>query len=825
MRVTTSIARYRAGVLSLALAIACAVMLISAGAAWAAPTGEEDAQPLTTPELIDQAHASGQITAEQRLLYLAYAIYAPDRLPAELESNKPWFGTDVVAELQATAAAIEANQGELSAAGTNEFLGLLRSDAATVCDQEDGANSLNSANFHLNYNSIGGGLSPQIYADSLEQAYGVEIISYSWAEPPLCQAGVGACSSTNPWNRYPVQVADLGGSLYGYVTSPGGDYAGFMGDNPNTETTETAAFASCMVLNDDYSGFPGGSQFALDVTTAHEFSHSIQFGYGDPSPQEAGMWYESMAAYIEDDVLDDADDNYQYLWPAFDVCLEEHAAYPDVYGYWPIFRYAAEQNGGTNVAGGGEDIFQAFWANVGQGEPGLVAFNNALATKGANLNDTFHDFAITTAFLQSCPNGSPYCYEESAGYEAAAGMPDVHGAIASIGGSQAGSVPDHYAINWIELPTSGTYAIALTAAGPLRVSIVAESGNSLNVTQLTSAAGQNSATLPAYTPPNGATRVLAVITNQRMTSENPSSCSSTSYTLATEAPSALAVQTDGPTGVALDPGESKVYAFTVQNVGAEDAEFALSATSSQGWANTDNVPATVNLAAGATRTVNIRVTIPLSATAGTVEATKLTATSTEDESVTSSHTVQTRVGQAEGAFLPIIIRGREQTTPDCTPDPAGETSNINDSRRICSGQTVTGSVSQSDRSDVYKIYFAEDTGVSITLSGSGGDADLYLYTPDATDVNETSAVAISINLDSNELIEGTALVSGDWYIEVYSYEGSTDYQLQVNLATARIPGFGTTPAGATGKQWLPAADNGNTNPAKADDLHFRHGEE
>ena len=35
-----------------------------------------------------------------------------------------------------------------------------------------------------------------------------------------------------------------------------------------------------MVLNADYSGFPGAQQQALDATTAHEFNHSLQYGYG-----------------------------------------------------------------------------------------------------------------------------------------------------------------------------------------------------------------------------------------------------------------------------------------------------------------------------------------------------------------------------------------------------------------------------------------------------------------------------------------------------------------------------------------------------------------
>jgi hypothetical protein len=56
-------------------------------------------QYLSTPELIDQAFASGEITEEERLLYLAYALYEPQSLPARFRSNYGWFGEVAAEEL------------------------------------------------------------------------------------------------------------------------------------------------------------------------------------------------------------------------------------------------------------------------------------------------------------------------------------------------------------------------------------------------------------------------------------------------------------------------------------------------------------------------------------------------------------------------------------------------------------------------------------------------------------------------------------------------------------------------------------------------------
>ena len=42
---------------------------------------------LSTPELIEQDFVTGKITAEQRLLYLAYALYDYKSLPSQYDSN------------------------------------------------------------------------------------------------------------------------------------------------------------------------------------------------------------------------------------------------------------------------------------------------------------------------------------------------------------------------------------------------------------------------------------------------------------------------------------------------------------------------------------------------------------------------------------------------------------------------------------------------------------------------------------------------------------------------------------------------------------------
>jgi hypothetical protein len=54
---------------------------------------------LATPDLIQDAFDRGEITAEQRLLYLTYAILEGESLPARFRSKVPWDGTFILQDI------------------------------------------------------------------------------------------------------------------------------------------------------------------------------------------------------------------------------------------------------------------------------------------------------------------------------------------------------------------------------------------------------------------------------------------------------------------------------------------------------------------------------------------------------------------------------------------------------------------------------------------------------------------------------------------------------------------------------------------------------
>lgn len=131
-------------------------------------------------------------------------------------------------------------------------------------------------------------------------------------------------------------------------------------------------------------------------------------------------------------------------------------------------------------------------------------------------------------------------------------------------------------------------------------------------------------------------------------------------------------------------------------------------------------------------------------------------------------------------YLPILLNDNGSTPQECVASQPGESNNISDALTICSGQTVSGQVSKSiDRIDVYKIYAEMGRFLTITLTGSGNDADLYLCPPSATDVTIDPNVAYSENNGTNELIQYITTVSGNWYVSVFAYEGTINYDLKV----------------------------------------------
>ena len=486
-----------------------------------------------TPELIQHAEQAGRLDRSRADLLRAYAIAAPGRLPAAFRSSAPWDGT-------LTLLKVRRDLPKLREVEREQIQALLAAAPSTdSCDTESStqANTQDTEHFHIAYDGVDAGLTVAHYATSLEQAWATEVDSFGWAAPPVY--------TPNPalGNRYHVRIDDLGPGLYGFV-SPVGTHAGLVGNNPATGWNDVDAYASCMVLNRDYGGFPSTPQASLDSTTAHEFNHSIQFGYGGlvgaNTPDD--VFVEGGATWMEDEVQNGADDNYHYLWPEFGQSMGDYDGSP--YPYWITFRGLTERYG-TGSPGGSEQVMQDFWELTSQNtESNQDAIAAALGARATTLADAFHAYAVAVKFNRPCGGGYafPYCLQEGPGYVSAEGPTLPDRTIASVGGSQSTSVEDNYALRWVALPASSAeYNVTLSnnsnQGGLLRGTVACDTGSELRLSPLPDLAASNeSTTLMAFDPVGCTSRVL-VVTNESQTAANPSNSASRSFSVTTVASS------------------------------------------------------------------------------------------------------------------------------------------------------------------------------------------------------------------------------------------------------------------------------------------------
>lgn len=534
-------------------------LALVASVALARDDGPSDAQipaawtKLSTADRINSAYAQGWIDGETRLLYLAYAVYDGDKLPAIFRSKVGWFATHAVAEVRQAHVRGRVDGKTLSAETLAELDRVLSTDAATYCDREDGDSTTTSTYFAINYSASGQNAIQELtidqYKTSLDTSYQTIVDQYGWARPPVCGDGQVPCTDTaTPEGKFPVLIAKMTDGTFGYVVTQGGSYAGFnVGDNPHTPLQELASVTSCMVLNSDFTqaNFGGNNtaQENLDGTTSHEFVHAIQNAWGDPGEQMAAMWAESTAAYFEDEVFDNGNSQYIYLYGDFNNnSLNDWASGTQDqkdYENLLLFRYVAEQYGAANSATGGEKVIQKFFENVATGTPAqdqeLASFKAAVESfargGGAGSSDftqLFHDFAIATKFVKDCQDessyGATYCYEEGSEYRATTrnfaetgNVPQV-ALTANLASSVNGTVKNNYGINWVRLPAkgNGSYKIDLAAstATALKASVVCDNGSSLAVTSFPAlVTGSTAQTIPAFDP-QGCNDVILVITNQ-----------------------------------------------------------------------------------------------------------------------------------------------------------------------------------------------------------------------------------------------------------------------------------------------------------------------
>ena len=263
------------------------------------------AAPLAANPLIEQAYEAGILDVETAHLYQVYEAVAPHALPAEYRSadGHATCGTPVVlGALDAVDASSDeygrvlgkALQqpilGESTASPSGHFLihyDVSGSDAVDLTDDDD--------NGIPDYIDLVGA--------AVDSAWRLEVDQLGYRAPPSDRGAGGG-------DEYDVYVIELGagGRFYGTTTPI----------NRGTPTT-----SSFLTLDNDYTdaiyGTPSGCNGArgargldaLQVTTAHEFFHAVQFAYYQRL--DGQWWQEASATWMEEVAYPEVNDYFIYL--------------------------------------------------------------------------------------------------------------------------------------------------------------------------------------------------------------------------------------------------------------------------------------------------------------------------------------------------------------------------------------------------------------------------------------------------------------------------------------------------------------------------------
>lgn len=374
-------------------------------------------EPPPSLVVIQRAYERGELDYETALIYKVHTVFAPQRLPPRFRSPTPSRGATLIL------AEVHRNWDSLSPSTRSvlrEFVGAPPADGmvgplAQTRPTLTETQTYTTDHFVIHYTVTGTDAvyAPEVdanpangvpdyvdwVAEDAEAVWAAEIATMGWLEPP--PDGVEGGSS-----KYDVYLKNIP-PYYGYTDFVGGR----VGDNPNSPgVTESDAYYSYIVLENDFRAYPGDRRDNIRVTLAHEFNHAIQVGYDGTE----AMWLmEATATWMEDEVYDAVDDNYQFLdqWFTYpDIALDVPDGQASAYGYgrWIFMRYVSEHHGGQSTVRG-------MWEHAVTADS-VDAVDAGLTGVGSSFDEVFPRFILANYVLSSSLPCAPYTYEEADGY-------------------------------------------------------------------------------------------------------------------------------------------------------------------------------------------------------------------------------------------------------------------------------------------------------------------------------------------------------------------------------------------------------------------------
>jgi len=397
-------------------------------------TAKMELAEMTTRGVIENAVQRGDFDEAQKYLYMAYAVYAPDKLPTDFRGGViDKCGVPMIE-------AIEDALPTLPEAVANEIRGLR---ARPNC-----SNYVDTEHFRIHYDTAGQhAILSQAYLDAIvvavENVWDQEIDVLGFRPPPSDGSDPDGGGGSSHYDFY---LQNLSG-VYGYCQptyyAPGG---------PANDAT------SFCVIDNDYAGFGYADPTdPMKVTVAHEFCHGLQAAH-DVNEE---LWYkECTSVWAEEMVYDEVNDYTQYC-NSFFTTLWRSLEYDDsnvrIYGSFVWNMFLSEFIDPSVVV-------DNWWQMEVSSE--YTAMNAVLMTYGTNLEDAFHEFSIWNFFTSSRNDGAHY---EEAAFLPAASFQRTFSMYPLVDvGPFSATRPDHMGTNYIKFnnPGNGWTGLHVSFDGP-----------------------------------------------------------------------------------------------------------------------------------------------------------------------------------------------------------------------------------------------------------------------------------------------------------------------------------------------------------------------
>ena len=350
---------------------------------------------------IEKDYALGKITYIEKVTYLGYRVFAPEKLPQQYQTKSASpikCATGIVAELKNS-------MNDLSPDDQQLFKALLQrpvypkyylspSGKFRLHYTESSSNAVSSTD------SDQSGISDYIEeaAEIFDYCYQFEIDTLDYEPPPSDNSIDGPEIDIYFTNIY---------DAYAYTY--------FEEEIPNTPYED---WTSYLVIDNDFQGnfFTKGID-ALKVTFAHEFFHMIQGAYFIGfvnSDFKDRFFYEMSSTWMEEMVYSEINDYYQYL-PSF----FSNTRYP--LSYWnnnfeygsSIFLIFVQQNYGPEIIKRSWELLKNSYDNSNYNS--IKALKAAFEEEGFTFEDAFSNFGVWNYFTGYRSNIMKF-YEEAHAY-------------------------------------------------------------------------------------------------------------------------------------------------------------------------------------------------------------------------------------------------------------------------------------------------------------------------------------------------------------------------------------------------------------------------